>query len=57
MLLLQAVLVSTWSAPGGREPVAAVAPAALTLPKLSAYARYSEDISCKEGEGWAGPSR
>lgn len=27
--------------------------AALTLPKLSAYSRHSEVISCTEGWGWA----
>lgn len=25
--------------------------ATLALPKLSAYSRYSEDISCKKGQG------
>lgn len=34
--------------PGG-QAVAQTVQETLTLPKLSAYSRYSEDISCTEG--------
>ena len=40
--------------PGGWA-AARTAQATLTLPKLSAYSRYSEDISCTEGQGVEGP--
>lgn len=40
--------------PGGWA-AAQTAQVTLTLPKLSAYSRYSEDISCTEGQGVEGP--
>lgn len=35
--------------------MASVRQAVLTLPKLSAYSRYSEDISCTQGQETKGP--